>query len=227
MSVEWFSKLKEINSLTKMKEGLLKRKADEENRVSVLEKRRLETIEQSNRTKQQIVLVHDQMAELEKSLKNFTEQKQRILDIGGDEKKIAHYSSEIDKFEEIGLEHLMKIEELETELKEAKIFISGIEKTIDEIQRETASEIEKIHHEVENINIRVNLLKDELPSDFKSLLVKITNKNLAHGPFTRIEQGSCFFCRFKISRIEESEIDMFKGLKNCAQCERIFLPFGA
>jgi predicted nucleic acid-binding Zn-ribbon protein len=52
-------------------------------------------------------------------------------------------------------------------------------------------------------------------------------KNLAHGPFTRIDQGSCFLCRYKISRVEESEIDMQKALKICPQCSRIFLPYGA
>ncbi len=227
MSVEWFSKLKEINSLTGMKNTLLKRKADEGNRVSVLVKRQQESIDKEAHLKQQIVSVHDQIAEIEKSLKGFTEQKQRLIDIGGDENKITQYALEISKLEEKGLELLMQVEEIELELKDSKIFSTGIEKTICEIQEETASEIDKINHELDNATLRINLLKDELPPDFQANLTKITNKNLAHGPFTRVELGSCYFCRFKISKIEESEIDMLKNLKNCPQCQRIFIPYGA
>jgi predicted nucleic acid-binding Zn-ribbon protein len=74
--------------------------------------------------------------------------------------------------------------------------------------------------------MRIKLIEDELPTDFKSVLERTLKKNLALGPFTRNENGSCFFCRYKISKLDESEIDMQKQLKTCPQCSRIFLPYG-
>jgi predicted nucleic acid-binding Zn-ribbon protein len=227
VSVDWFFKLKEIDSLTKMKTNQLKAKQEQEARVSKLNDRRQENVLQTAKLKQDLIATNTEMAEVEKKLKNATEQKQRIIDIGGDDKKIALFTSEINQLEEKGFEFLTRLEEIETEMSDNKTFLAGIEKTIKEIEDEGREEIDKILIDITNIDLRLKLLLEELPDDFRSLLIKVTVKNLAHGPFTRIDQNACYFCRFKISRIEESEIDMQKNLKTCPQCGRIFLPYGS
>lgn len=227
MSVEWFTKLKEIDSLSKSKNLQLKTKKEQEERLSKLQNKKTEAESNLLNLKQTLIAKNTDIADLEKKLKNAAEQKQRLLDIGGDEKKVAEFAKQIEAFEEEGLLKLEEIETVEAEMKDSKTFIDGIEKTIQEIKSEIDVELEKIHQEISNADLRINLLLEELPSDFRLLLTKVSAKNLAHGPFTRIEQGSCYFCRFKISRIEESEIDMQKGLKLCPQCGRIFLPYGA
>lgn len=227
MSVEWFTKLKEIDSLTKMKNLQLKSKKEEEDRIKKLVEKKDEAIKLSNSLKQSIIQKNSDIADLEKKLKTASEQKQRLMDMGGDEKKISSFVAEIEKLEESGLEYLTEVESIEAELSDNKTFIAGIEKTIKEIEDESRVEIDKIKQEINNADLRLSLLLEELPSEFKNILVKTTAKNLAHGPFTRIDQGSCYFCRYKISRMDESEIDMLKGLKTCPQCGRIFLPYGA
>lgn len=227
MSVEEFFKLKEIDSLSKMRINHLKTINDELNRITLLQKRFKDSELESERLTHEKFAMQDSLAEYEKKLKNAVEQRQRIIDIGGDENKVAQFTLQISKFEDKGFELLEKIDELDTLISEGKTFRTGLAKTIDEITAEITPDVEKSQLEIKNIELRISLLKEDLPENFRTTLEKIVAKNLALGPFTRVEQGSCFICRFKISRIDESEIDMQKGLKTCPQCSRIFLPYGA
>lgn len=227
MSIESFLTLKEIDSLTKMRTTQLTAKTGQEKRLNELDLRRQETLIALNSLKENLISKHSEMADIEKKLKTSSEQKQRLMDLGGDENKIKNYSDQIASLENEGLDCLATSEQLETEINDKKIFLQGLEKTIQEIQKEVEEEITVIDKEISNLDLRLNLLKDDLPQDFRSILKSISSKNLAHGPFTRVENGSCYFCRFKISRIDESEIDMQKNLKTCPQCTRIFLPYGS
>lgn len=227
MSVDWFLKLKEIDSLAKMRINYLRTKSEQNERISKLIDRRQEAIMQTVKLRQETISINSEMADIDKKLLNSSEQKQRIIDIGGEDRKIQAFISEIALLEKRGMEFLFRQDEIENESEEAKTFVLGIEKTINEIQAEAKPELDKLEQELSNVELRQNLLMEELPQDYKSLLLKITAKNLAYGPFTRIEQGSCYFCRYKISRLEESEIDTQKNLKTCPLCTRIFLPYGA
>ncbi|MGE3611492.1 MAG: hypothetical protein AB7I27_18010 [Bacteriovoracaceae bacterium] len=227
MSVEWFIKLKEIDSLNKSREGHLKAKKEQEERISKLLSKRQEALDELENFKKLNSTIQSNILDLEMKLKRAEEQKQRLLDIGGDEGKIKKFAEEASQLEDLGFSLLEQSESNQIEIKDKKLFLDGIEKTISEIKSEAESEIAKELKEIENIDLRVKLLENELPDDFKQILHKVQKKNLAHGPFTRIEAGSCYFCRYKISRLEESEIDMQKGMKTCPQCGRIFLPYGS
>lgn len=227
MSVEWFLKLKEIDSLTRMKQTLLKNKSEQEDRVSKLRERRESSLTQITSLQQEIFSTNHKLSEAENRLKTASEQKQRLMDIGGDENKISHFQKEIEQAEEQGLEFLTLLDSLETQISETKTFLGGLEKSLQEIESEVRPEIAKINSELINTDLRIKLLVEELPESFRNTYLKTSAKNLAHGPFTRVDQGNCYFCRFKLSRIEESEIDMQKNLKSCPQCSRIFLPYGA
>lgn len=226
MSVEQFLKLKEIESLTKMRNNHLKVKQEQDDRVSALKSRRDEKQSQTITLKQNLISTTNELAELESKIRSHSEQRQRLIDLGGDEIKIAHFTEEIAALEDKGLELLTKLEEIETEIQDTKTFMEGLERTIAEIGSEVSKEIERINTELTQIELRINLLMEELPPDFRNTLLRVTARNPVHGPFTRVENGCCYFCRFKISRIDESEIDMQKNLKTCPQCSRIFLPYG-
>ena len=227
MHLEMFLKLKEIDSLNKMRISHLKLIEEQQERISKLNDRLQEGNVQTLILKQELIQTNDKLAETERRLKLASTQRQHLMDLGGDELKIQQFQREIEQFENDGLELLEQVESIETQIGDNKTFLSGVEKTISEISLEAQPEIEKSQQELKNIDLRISLLEEELPPDFRSILIKITNKKLAHGPFTRIEQGSCYFCRYKISRMEESEIDMQKSLKTCPQCQRIFLPYGS
>ncbi len=227
MTVKPFLILKEIDSLSKMRITQLSAKTDQEERLIKLNDKRQGIEFEISSSKKQIIVNRGQLDATEQKLKVAVEQKQRLIDMGGDEGKIAIFERDINFLEDQGLEYLSLIDEAEQKITELKTFLSGLERTLDEISQEVREETSKMGEEIKNIDLRLELLMEELPSEFKTLLIKTTAKKLAHGPFTRIDQGSCFFCRFKISRIEESEIDMQKNLKTCPQCSRIFLPYGA
>ncbi len=226
MSVEWFSKLKEVDSLTKMRINHLKSLSDQEARLATLLQRKDQELSLVSRLQSANHSLQQELFEMEQKLKTSSEQKQRFLDRGADEEKIQGFSREISSLEDRGFGLLEEIEANTQELERLRTFLAGLEETISEINAEAQTEIGKLRAEVRNIELRVSLLLEELPSDFRNLLLKTTAKNLAHGPFTRVDNGTCFFCRFKISKIYESEIDMQQSLKTCPQCDRIFLPYG-
>lgn len=208
-----------------MKLNLLKDKRDQEDRVSKLNEKLEMAVLQTATLKQELISTTNELANVEALLKTASEQKQRLIDIGGDEKKILQFSSDIEKFEEQGLEFLSRLEEIEGQLADQKTFRAGVENTIREITEEIRPDLEKIEQDVKNIEMRLSLLEEELPSDFRSLFLRVSAKKLALGPFTKTDQGSCYICRFKISKLDESEIDTQKALKTCPQCGRIFLPY--
>ncbi len=227
MSVDWFLKLKEIASVSKMWAGFQQQGLEHEGRLSNLNDRRREAHARTVKLRQDVVAASAAIADVEARLRIAAEQKQRLLELGSDEKRIAAFTAEIGGLEERGLELLGQLDDSERELGEAREFVIGLDKTIAEISAEVAEERARITVELRNLELRRSLLLEELPGDFRTVLEKTTAKNLAQGPFTRVENGSCYLCRYKISRIDESEIDTQKNLKTCPQCSRIFLPYGS
>jgi len=226
VSLEWFSRLKEYDSLTKSRIGLLGAIKDQEARMIALERRREESLSQLSILKSDYVRHQQNLLELENKMKVLGQQRQRWIDQGGDEVKLKSMGEELIRLEDQGMNLLELLETNETERKEAQVFIEGIGKTISEIQEEAKEEIKKSEDAIAQLDLRLESIREMLPPEFKDLLLKTLKKNLAHGPFTRIENGSCMFCRYKISRVDESEIDMQQKLKVCPQCSRIFIPYG-
>ena len=227
MSVEAFLLLKEYDSLLKMRISQLAQIREQEDRVSKLRARQQESHARQQELQQSLRTLQQNLFETEKKLKTAEEQKTRLIDLGGDEAKIRGFGEEATKLEEEGFSLMGKMEELQVELGEEKTFGQGLEKTISEIGQEAAEAIRIHQQEIDNLNLRLTSSEAQLPEDFRQILKKTLAKNLAIGSFTRIDNGSCFFCRYKMSRIQESEIDMQKALKTCPQCSRIFLPYGA
>lgn len=227
MSVELFLKLKEIDSLTKMKHNLELASDEEKTRLVKLQTRKEESQVLCHNLQHELLKLHDQMAETDKKIQIAGHQKQSLMDIGGDEAKIQKFAQDIELLENSGLELLSQTDDIENKMQDTKTFLSGLENTIQEIQSEVDEKLSKNQKEIEMLDFRISGVTQELPEDFQRTLKKVSEKKLKHGPFTRVDQGSCFMCRYKLSRIEESEIDMQKGLKTCRQCSRIFIPYGA
>lgn len=226
MSAEWFFKLKEFDSLGKMKNTHLKAIKEHSERLDKLNIRRQDQLSEVSELKTELLSVQQAYFETEKKLNTAEEQAQRLRDVGGDEAKIVKFVSEAQEHEAKLFEMLERTEAIQASLEEKKTFLSGLEKTFAEIEGEVKAETETEEKAIEQATMRMKLIEEELPADFRTTLERTLKKNLAVGPFTRIDQGTCFFCRYKISRTEESEIDMQKNLKTCPQCTRIFLPFG-
>ncbi len=227
MNIEWFLKLKEIDSLSKMRINHLKKIKEHEDRLFSLNEKRRERNLLIVELKNNHIQLQQKLSDIEKKLANAETQKERLTEVGGDVEKITSYKNEVERLENEGLILIDSIENNINDLKDAHTFLSGLEKTYIEIEQEVLAENVPLNKEILQFNQRVESLKEELPEDFRRLLQKTMDKKLPIGPFTRIDAGSCFFCRFKISRTDESEIDMQQKLKTCPQCDRIFLPYGS
>ena len=226
MNDEWFSKLKEFDSLTNMKSRLLEQIHEQNKRLDILNLKRQEKEQGINAAIKELHEIQQTYHETEKKLNTSEQQANRLKDTGAADEKIQAYIDEAQKCETQMFEFLEKIENQEKEIEESRIFLKGLEKTYQEIKLEADTEIATHQNEVTQLNKRLDLIREELPLDFKTALEKTLQKKLAIGPFTRTDQSHCYFCRYKISRTEESEIDVQKILKHCPQCSRIFLPYG-
>lgn len=227
MSAELFLKLKELDSLSKMRIRHLSALSEQEDRLSKLTARQNDAHLQTEKLRQDNQAKRHELFEIEKKIKSMQEQKQRLLDIGESGPKVDSYLAQIDEAEEKGLELLEILEANESEIKDQQQFLAGLTKTITEISGEAQEIKAQEQRELENVELRMRLLEEELPADFRALYHKTVAKKLAQGPFTRIEAGSCYFCRYKLSKMDESEIDAQQKLKVCHQCYRIFLPYGS
>ncbi len=227
MTLEWFYKLKEIDSLGKMRINHLQKMRDQQERISKLFARRDDNLMQTTKLNHELNMLQQNLFETEKKLTLASVQKENLRSLGEDGEKILRFENEIEKLENSGLDILTEIENKHLEIHDNKNFLEGLLKTIYEIEGEVNLEHETLAKEVSQYEERLKFLEEELPDHFQSLYQRVLKKNLALGPFTRTDQGSCYFCRYKISKQDEIEIDMHKDLKQCHQCGRIFLPFGA
>lgn len=226
MTVEWFVKLKEIDSLGKMRINHLKLIGEQQERLNKLHERKELSLLQTNSLNQEQRTLQQSLHDLEKKLRLFSVQKENLISLGGDEDKVAKFDQEIAALEDQGLMLMERQDHIKADVEDAKTFQLGLEKTMSEIDRDVQEDIKNHEEEIQRLDLRLRLLEEELPSNFQQVYKRTQAKNLHHGSFTRVENGSCFFCRYKISRQDESEIDTQQNLKTCNQCGRIFLPFG-
>ncbi len=226
MSLEWFSRLKEYESLSKQRLASLSAVKEQELRMEKLSQKKDESIAHLSKMKTDHAHLQQKLHEAEKKILTQNEQKDRWINQGGSEEKRSLMEIELNRLEAEGFRILEELEENELGRKEIQTFLEGLQLTIKEIHAEVLEESEKLKKEISNLDLRLEGILEVLPTEFRDVLLRIVQKKLAHGPFTRIESGSCFFCRYKISRMEESEIDMQKLLKTCPQCTRIFIPYG-
>lgn len=227
MSREAFQKLREIDSLLKMKNKELALVREQDDRLSRLESQKNERLEQKDQDKKLYTQTQQNLLEMEAKLKTASQQKERLSQYSPDDPKLAELAETIEKLEMDGLEMISQIDQIEHTLKDHETFLQGITKTITEISHEANEAKSKHLQEISNLDMRLNLLTDELPDNFKTAYQRLMTKNLPHGPFTTVANQSCLFCRSSVSKLEESEIDTKFAIIHCKQCGRLFLPYTA
>lgn len=227
MSREAFQRLREIDSLLKMKIKELALVREQDDRLSRLESQKNERLEQKDQDKKLYTQTQQSLFEMEAKLKTASQQKERLSQYSPDDPKLIELAQTIEELEMMGLDLISKIDEVENNLKDHDVFIQGITKTIQEISKEALEQKNQHQKEAENLELRIKLLTDELPDQFQSTLTRLLAKNLPQGPFTTVHNQSCFFCRSSVSKVEESEVDTKFAIIHCRQCGRLFLPYTA
>lgn len=227
MSTIDFSKLKEYDSLSKKEQQLLGEIDQEKLRTFKIKNLIENHLSQRAEIKNKISSTNNLILEKEAQVKTLLEQKNRLIDQGLSEDKVKDYEQKIHQLESDAFALFEEVDQLESELKETITFETGARQTLAEIESEVNEAIVKKEQDITNIKNHLLSITEELPEHIKNLLSKMIAKKLTHGPFTKIADGACLMCRFKISKIDENEIDVHRNLKQCPQCTRIFLPYGS
>ncbi len=227
MSREAFQKLREIDSLLKMKIKALALVSEQDDRLSRLQSQKTDRLEQKDQDKKLYTQTQQNLFEMEKKLKTASQQKERLEQYSPDDPKLKELAQTIEELEMQGLDFITAIDEIELRLKDHDTFLTGVTKTIEEITGEAILIKQKHQQEADNLTLRINLCTEELPSQFQQTLTRLISKNLPQAPFTTIHNQACYFCRSSVSKIEESEIDTKFAIIHCKQCGRLFLPYTA
>ncbi|HLT23282.1 MAG TPA: hypothetical protein VKZ84_07555 [Bacteriovoracaceae bacterium] len=221
-----FSSIKEYDSLSKKQQQLLREIAEEKERSNKIKLLIEKHLARRSEIKSSISEKNTNILDKESQVKVLREQKTRLMNQGSSEEKLNDYESKISTLEEESFAMLEEIEELERELQETLQFEEGARKTLSEIEKEVEQLVGSKETELRNITSHLEGILNQLPERVRNLLIKLSEKKMVHGPFTKIEAGSCMMCRFKISKTDEADIDVHRLLKQCPQCSRIFLPYG-
>lgn len=199
---EYDSLMREVDRLrqgiAQETERLLRRKSEFEDRVKLL-----------NSRESQFRQFNHQIAELDRRL-------------------AQHLSPEAkSKLEEEGLKLLSDQEEISQLIAEDQVFIKGFTRTVQELETEIQALIQSNEALIAQNLKRAELVYATLPSEWPAQYQRILAKKPAHGVFSRIENLKCQFCRYSISKVLESEVDVGLQLKGCPGCGRLLLPYKA
>src|SRR5690606_19627914 len=107
---DWFLKLKEYDSLLKMRTSHIQSVKAQEDRITKLRCQHDDGLLRTEKLRQELSGLQQRMFELEGTLKTAQEQKNRLRDLGGDENKIKSYEQQIETLETEGLSLLEAIE---------------------------------------------------------------------------------------------------------------------
>ncbi len=205
--VDDFFRLREYDSLMREVDRLRQGIAQESERLSRRKSELSDRIELLNSRESQFRQFNHQIAELDRRL-------------------AQHLSPEAKtKLEEEGLKLLSEQEEISQLISEDQVFIKGFTQTVQELESEILAEIQSSEAVIAQNLKRADSVYATLPTEWHAQYQRILAKKPAHGVFSRIENLKCQFCRYTISKVLESEVDVGLQLKGCPGCGRLLLPY--
>lgn len=205
--VDDFFRLREYDSLMREVDRLRQGIAQEKERLSRRKSELEDRVKLLNSRDSQFRQFNHQIAELDRRL-------------------AQHLSPEAkSKLEEEGLKLLSDQEEISQLIAEDQVFIKGFTRTVQELETEIQALIQSNEALIAQNLTRAEQVYETLPSEWPAQYQRIFAKKPAHGVFSRIENLKCQFCRYTISKVLESEVDVGLQLKGCPGCGRLLLPY--
>lgn len=234
MSAEDFKIACEINSLMQKKKTLLDEILSEKKRITFIQKNREERQTERDNLTESLKKLKTNMQQVENDIASFqitlTKDQTHLNSVSSNEQlknlesSILHVKEKLESLEDKGLELLEGIESSEFQAKECEDFLKGSAETLNEIQIEVDIFTKSHQKKIEILNSRIDLLLDELPPSFKDRIERVFKRNIQISSFTRIISGACEFCKFSVTKADESNIEDKLQLKSCQSCGRIFIP---
>lgn len=235
MNKEGFKILKEINSLNIKKNELQAKIAIELERIDKIQhtrSKRKEDLEvnedKSHKLKVQLLEIDKKSEKLDQLISNsqqkinnsFEEKELNALN-----QQIDNAQIELDKIQEEGLELLEKKEALDEEITNAKSFLKGSLETIEEIRAEVNQENDNLFSELDQIEIRLNLLHEQIPLKASERIRSLIAKNKKLAPLAHISSTkNCDICGYLIPHATEQAVEKELKLTSCPGCTRILIP---
>ena len=234
MNKDSYNKLKEINSLDQENKLLNQKIATELKRVDkLLEMKKQRTLENEttlatiNDTKNELQTIENEIASYSSTLTKSESNLNNLID----EKEILALSAQIEtlkdrinNLENRGLELLEHMTEYEEKVLTYKDFVIGIQETIDEFTNEIEEENKELYNKINVNQKRIETLYGSIDNNIKEKFIKLLNKNLKHGPLTKVVNGDCFICKYQLNSSSVIQIEDQMKLTSCESCQRIFIP---
>jgi predicted nucleic acid-binding Zn-ribbon protein len=143
------------------------------------------------------------------------------------EQQKAKLENEKNKLDQELFELLEQQEELATVIKDDQSFLSGINKTIQDIAAEVNQVKIKEESSIKDYEYRQSLLLENLPTHFQDRFQRIYKNLKGKRPITIARGSNCAECAFLLSRNLLSELDRGETLVTCPNCHRLLLPSSA
>lgn len=234
MSSEHFKIAKEINSLVLNKHTLQDEIASEEKRITFIQSNRASRQQELDKLIEDVTSAKTSMQLVENDIAT----NQLILDkdrihmssvtsneqLKSLETSIKHVEENLEDLENKGLELLEEIELNEAEIADCESFLKGSSETLEEITEEVNQFKNSHQKQIDVLEIRIQNLTSELPTLFRDKIIRTLEKNINISSFTRIQNGSCEFCKYTLSALDISNIEDKLLLKSCQSCDRLFIP---
>jgi predicted nucleic acid-binding Zn-ribbon protein len=143
------------------------------------------------------------------------------------EKQIDEGQKKVDALEDQILSKLTETEAIETSIEEDKKFLEGSLETLREIESEVEKIVQEEEKQIDHYNTRIdNLLKD-IPPALSNAFTQARNKHRFNNPITKIKGNACMMCRFILDSQTSSQVELFRSIEFCGQCERLVAPLEA
>lgn len=224
---EIYEGLKEINSLSRLKNQKLDEILAQEKRVEHIEglqsQKKDEKLENSHNLKDLLTQLNDWENELSKLDSRLEKIEINLSQITNDQQLKSLESEKNglletkENLENSILEVLEQQDVLSEQIKELEEYIKGSEESIKDIQKETQEVISNLLREVQNYDQRINLLLETCPIQARSTFIKIKTS-----PFVEYKGDHCPKCGMNLSPGKKEDLLNLRSIISCSGCERIF-----
>ncbi len=234
MNLEFFAQMLELDNL---KSKILTHQSQiqsNSNRVSTVEKFRVQSAEELTRLKKNLEDTHHHFLQQEKELHKVEQlltrsserqsQASTSQECAAVEQEMKLFSAQKDKLENELFDVLETEEKLKKSINEKTQFLEGSEKSLLQIKDEVIALNNKEEDEIKKIQERMQLYINELSPTGKSIWTDLCKRFPKENAITFLQNGTCQNCRSHVGRNLESQIEKGTIIEHCSQCKRLLSP---
>lgn len=233
MYLESYRHLIEIDALKRANESNLLNVHSEKKRISVLELKKLQFLEEIESIKIEISSLR--LSELEREINDLQKSLSRQLDQLNLvttqkeqitlEQQIAELKNKLNSQEETYFEKLELSESLEEKIKNHQTFLIGSVETIRDIQAEVDLTLAKEEKIILDRQGRINALFEQMDASLKSLYLEVEKRFLPpKKPVSYLLTKKCSECHMQVDTTLRASLEEGRSIELCPHCSRLLIP---